>query len=77
MEAILSDEQWHVIDEHLFANKKLPVVRALRQWTRLSLNEIQEVMLARYTILREQFPERFSCTHEEYWYGWGGDPDED
>jgi hypothetical protein len=67
----LTDEQWLAVDEALFENNPLLAIKLIRQqFSRLGLHQAGDVMHSRYKLLREQSPQRFTLTDEEYWSEW-------
>jgi hypothetical protein len=69
MSAPIRNDQWHPIDEAIFANQKLSAVVQIRDIAGSGLHESIDTMIARYGELRAKFPERFSCDHDKYWGG--------
>jgi hypothetical protein len=70
MSQTLTEEQWNLVDEDLFAGNKLQAVMKIRQFTGLNLSEVGEMMYSRYRKLRDEQPHKFIQSHEEYWQGW-------
>ena len=70
MSQTLTEEQWKVVDEDLFAGVKLQALVKIRQFSGSGLSEASETMYARYNKLRAEQPEQFKQSDEEYWQGW-------
>jgi hypothetical protein len=60
---------WNMLDELIFANKKLELLTALRNQHGFPLADAITVFSERYAILRIEQPDRFSVTHSDYWAG--------
>ena len=69
-EPLLTDVQFAEIDALLFANDPLRAARRSREVTGLGLHASGDIMHERYRKLREESPDKFSITNEEYWSGW-------
>ena len=69
MAVSIPDNQWQPIDEAIFANRKLPAIEQIRALSGCDLKEALERLYERYTELRAEAPERFSCTDQDYWAG--------
>jgi len=67
MSASISGEQWLPIDETIFANMKLPAIERIRALTGCGISDAIVILSDRYKKLRDQSPERFSCSDNEYW----------
>jgi hypothetical protein len=67
--ADLSPEQWEQLDALILIRHIIPALKLLREWLGVGLREAMEIHLARYRQLRDEHPDDFSCTDEEYWAG--------
>jgi len=65
----LSEEDWHQIDETIFNRDIIRGCKITSELTGLTLKEVIELRYKRHLYLREQFPDRFKCSHEDYYDG--------
>ena len=70
MRSAQTDDRWLAVDEAIFSNIPLLAVKIVRQHRGLGVHAAGDVMYARYRLLRERSPQRFTKNHEEYWSGW-------
>ena len=63
------DEPHGSFDRLIFENQKMQYLQRLRQETGCTFRDALEQLYSRYETLREQAPEKFSVSHEDYWDG--------
>jgi hypothetical protein len=63
----IPDDQWRPIDEAIVANLKLKALQQIQLLNGYSLKEAIECLCKRYAKLRQDSPERFTCSHDDYW----------
>ena len=66
----LSKEQWDELDQLIIENKKLEFTQLYRKLSGGSLRDGIIAKGERYRYLKEQCPEKFTLTDEEYWDGY-------
>lgn len=57
------------LDAHILKNRKADGINLIRQATGMSLGAAIRALSQRYDLLREQRPDDFTQSHEEYWSG--------
>jgi hypothetical protein len=67
MVAAFGEEQWAVVDAHIFACNILRAIKAIREFAGVGIRDAIDIHIERYRRLRAESPERFTCSHEEYW----------
>ena len=67
MAATFSDQQWAAVDARIFAGNILLAIKVIRGFAGVGIREALDIHIERYRQLRAQSPERFACSHEEYW----------
>lgn len=65
---MIDDATWAEVDPYIFANLKIAALKLLREKVG-SLTEANEVLCERYALLRQANPEKFTCSHDDYWAG--------
>jgi hypothetical protein len=65
----IPDNPWRFIDDLIFANKKTSAIKEIRAMTCGGIVEALQILTDRYNKLRTEAPDRFNCSHEEYWSG--------
>ena len=63
----LREADWAEIDDFIFGNKIVRALKAIRAKADVSLHDAMSMHAERYTLLRQRDPDRFTCSHEEYW----------
>ncbi|WP_093659601.1 hypothetical protein [Streptomyces wuyuanensis] len=58
-----------IADDQILANRIIRGLIAIREHLGCSLRESLEVFAARYEALRDERPDDFVCTRDEYWVG--------
>ncbi len=69
MAVTIPDDQWHMIDEAIFANLKLKAIQQIRSFGGCSLREAIDCLYERYAQLRKDAPDRFASSERDYWAG--------
>ena len=70
MVADIPENQWHDIDEDIFANRKIVAIKQIAAVAGCGLLEAREMLLVRYNTLRASAPHRFGCNDQDYWGGY-------
>jgi hypothetical protein len=60
---------WTMLDELIFANRKLELLVGLREAHGFPLADAIAAFSERYAVLRMKQPDRFLVTHSDYWTG--------
>ena len=60
---------WTMLDELIFANRKLELLVGLREAHGFPLSDAITAFSERYAVLRMKQPERFLVAHADYWKG--------
>ena len=63
---------WQTIDELLFDNNVLVALKTMRIETGCGVNQLLDLVHARFDKLAAEYPERFRCDIKTYWDGYGG-----
>jgi hypothetical protein len=69
MAMLIPENAWQAIDEDIFANQLISAIQRIRDASGCGISEAVGKVSERYSTLRVQRPERFSCSHENYWDG--------
>ena len=57
------------LDDLIFANRKIEALRFLVERRNIEFAAAIEALSTRYRELRNEFPNRFTCSDAEYWQG--------
>lgn len=63
----IQDHEWRPIDEAIFANLKISAIMQIRAIAGCGVADAIDLLSDRYSRLRAEAPERFTCDHEAYW----------
>ena len=66
----LPQSLWDEIDPLIFTNKILFVTKRIREYRNGNLSDAQSLFVARYDLLRELYPDKFTKTHDSYFDGY-------
>ena len=66
----LPQSLWDQIDPLIFTSKILFVTKRIREYRNGNLGDAQSLFVARYDLLRELHPDKFTHTHDDYWDGY-------
>jgi hypothetical protein len=65
----LAAEQGEQLDALILSGNILLPLKLIREWLGVRLVEAMDIWQARYDQLREERPDAFCCSDQEYWVG--------